>query len=100
MNKLQPNPMLTLVHADCARCGATSDTVRLDRELLPVADSVCWEIAELIRLDPREAYADDDYYEPLGPEVACFYCGSLTRSPVGRGKRVFCSTACWSDYAE
>jgi hypothetical protein len=92
------SPMLTLVHADCARCGSNQETVLRDRELL--ADTVCCEVAELIGLDPREPYPEDDYYEPLAPEVTCFYCGSPTRSPVGRGKRVFCSTACWGDYAE
>jgi hypothetical protein len=42
----QPNPMLTLVPTDCARCGATSETVLRDRELLPDADAVCCEIAD------------------------------------------------------
>jgi hypothetical protein len=92
------SPMLTLVNADCARCGSTRETVLRDRELL--ADTVCCDIADLIQLDPREAYPEDDYYKPLAPEVACFYCGALTRFPVGSGKRVFCSAACWGDYAE
>jgi hypothetical protein len=92
------SPMLTLVSAGCVQCGSTRETVRRDRELQ--ADAVCCEIAELIQLDPREPYAEDDYSEPLEPEVACYYCGNMTRSPLGSGKLVFCSKACWGDYAE
>jgi hypothetical protein len=94
------SPMLTLAYADCARCGSTRETVRRDRELQADAGAVCCDIAELIRLDPREPYAEDDYCEPLEPEVACFYCGSLTRYPFRSGKLAFCCKACWSDYAE
>src|SRR6266705_1419289 len=99
MTSGQPNPMLTLVRADCARCGATSETVQRDRELLPSANGVCCEIADLIQLDPREAFAEEDYSEPLEPEVECFYCGTPTRSPFRIGKRVFCCKGCGSDYA-
>ena len=94
------NAMLTLVHADCAECGSTRDTVLRDRELLADADVVCCDIAEFIKLDPREAYAEDEYSEPLEPEVACYYCGNLARPQFTFGKRAFCSKACWGDYAE
>ena len=93
-------PMLTLVSADRAQCGATRETVRRDRELRADAGAVCCEIAESIRLDPREPYAEDEYWETQEPEVACYYCGNMTRSPLGSGKLVFCSKACWGDYAE
>ena len=92
--------MLTLVHADCARCGSTRETVLRGRELQP--EAVCCDLEDLIRLDPREPYPEDDYAEPepVQPEVQCYYCGDMTRSPFGSGKRVFCSKACWSGYAE
>jgi len=71
-------------------------------ELRPAADVVCYDLEDLIRLDPREAYAEaeDDYSEPLEPEVECWYCGSATRSPFRIGKRAFCCKACGRDYAE
>jgi hypothetical protein len=100
------NPMLTTVRADCARCGATAETVRRDRELRPAANAasasnvVCCDLADLIRMDPREAYAQDDYREPLEPEVECFYCGARTRSPLRICNRAFCCKACGGDYAE
>ena len=94
------NAMLTVVAVPCLQCGSTAEVVKRDEEILGKANAVCCEIAELIRLDPREPYAEDEYSEPLQPEVACFYCGCLTCSAVGRGKRASCSTACWGDYAE
>jgi hypothetical protein len=51
-------------------------------------------------MDPREPYADDDYREPLEPEVECFYCGERTRSPFRIGKKAFCCKGCGCDYAE
>jgi Txe/YoeB family toxin of Txe-Axe toxin-antitoxin module len=92
--------MLTLVHADCARCGATSETVQRDRELRPAADVVCCELDDLIRMDSREPYAEDAYYEPLEPELECFYCGERTRSPFRICGRAFCCKGCASDYGE
>lgn len=94
------NPMLTLVSADCARCGATSETVKRDRELQPSAETVCCDIADLIRLDPREAYAENDDYGFPEPEFECWYCGDSTRSPFRLGNRTFCCKACGGDYAE
>ena len=94
------NAMLTLVAVPCLQCGSTAEVVKRDEEILGKSNAVCCDLAELIRLDPREPYAEDEYSELLGPEVACFYCGCLTRSPLGSGKRAFCSTACWGDYAE
>jgi hypothetical protein len=96
------NPMLTLVNADCAQCGSTAQTVQREREVLANADAVCCEIEDLIRLDPREPYWEDDYSEPepLDPEVACFYCGSGTRSPFRRGALAFCTKSCGDAYAE
>ena len=75
-----PNPMLTMVAVPCVRCGSTAETVLRDRELQP--DAVCCES------------------ENTKPAVPCYYCGTLTHSPFGRGKRLFCSLACWGDYAE
>ena len=73
--------LLTLVHADCARCGSTRDTVIRDRALLRHADAVCCE--------------------PIEPAaVPCFYCGTLAIPQVRIGTRAFCSRACWGDYAE
>jgi hypothetical protein len=71
-----------------------------DREMQP--EGVCCEIEDLIRIDPREPYWEGDYSEPepLGPEVECFYCGSLTRSPFRCGTRVFCTKTCGEAYAE
>jgi hypothetical protein len=100
MNSVVSNPMLTLVHADCVRCGATSETVQRDRELRPAADAVCCDLDDLISMDPREPYAQDAYDEPLEPEVECFYCAERTRSPFRIGKRDFCCKGCGSDYAE
>jgi hypothetical protein len=57
------------------------------------ADVVCSDLADLIRIDPREPFAQD-------PEFECWYCGSETRSPFRLGKRVFCCKACAGDYAE
>ena len=93
------NPMLlTLVYADCARCGSTSETVQRDRELS--ANAVCCEIAELMAMDSREPYGHEEYWELLEPEVECYYCGERTRSPFRIGTKVFCCKACGSDYAE
>ena len=92
------NSMLTLVYADCANCGSTSETVQRDRELS--ANAVCCETAELMGLDPREPYGEESLEELLEPEVDCWYCGSPTRSPFSTGKRAFCCMSCWSDYAE
>ena len=98
MSTAQVNPMLTLVGADCARCGSTSETVLQDREFLS-ANAVCCEIAELMGLDSREPFAD--YGDLLEPEVECWYCGSPTDSPfLTSGSRAFCCKSCWSDYAE
>jgi hypothetical protein len=96
------NPMLTLVSADCACCGSNRKTVQVERELLADSNAVCCEIEDLVRLDPREPYWEDDYSEPepLEPEVACFYCGGLTRSPFTCGGRAFCTEGCRRDYAE
>jgi hypothetical protein len=93
------NPMLTLVGADCTRCGASSETVQRDRELRPAADLACCDLADLVRLDPREPYGDEGYYDLL-ESVECFYCGELTRSPFRIGTRVFCCKGCGSDYGE
>jgi hypothetical protein len=100
MSSEQPNPMLTLVHTDCVNCGSNSEAVQRDRELLPSPNAVCCEVADLIRLDPREPFGEHDLQELLEPEVECWYCGSPTDSPFRIGKRVFCCKACWSDYAE
>jgi len=67
--------------------------------LLP-SDVLPGDIADLIQLDPREAFAEDDFSESFEPEVECFYCGSATRSPFRSGARTFCCKACWGDYAE
>jgi hypothetical protein len=92
------NPMLTLVNADCVRCGSTSETVQRDREVRPLADAVCCDLDDLMRLDPREPYAD--YGDLMEPEVECYLCSSRTRSPFRIGTRAFCSRACGRDYAE
>ncbi|MEO8593486.1 MAG: hypothetical protein ABI759_09195 [Candidatus Solibacter sp.] len=96
MSAAQADPMLPLVGADCVNCGSTAGTVQRDRELS--ANAVCCEIAELMALDPREPFAD--YGDLLEPEVPCWFCGSVTRSPFRTGERVFCCKACWGDYAE
>jgi hypothetical protein len=93
------NPMLTLVGVECTRCGSTSETVQRDRELLPAADIVCCDIADLVRLGPREPYGDERYYDLL-EAVECFYCGEPTRSPFRIGNRAFCCKGCGSDYGE
>jgi hypothetical protein len=68
--------------------------------LVPSAEVVSGVIADLIQLDPREAFDETDYSEPLEREVECWYCGSATRSPFRSGARVYCCKACARDYAE
>ncbi len=93
------NSMLTLVGADCLRCGSNAEAVQRDREVLNVSNAVCCEIGDLARSDPREPYAD--YGDLLEPEVACFVCSALTRSPLhSGGGQAFCGKGCWSEYAE
>jgi hypothetical protein len=82
--------------------GSNPRTVQQDRETLRNADAVCCDLEDLIRLDPREPYWEDDYSEPepIEPEVECFYCGSRTRSPFWYGARAFCTKSCGDAYAE
>ena len=95
---MSANPLLTLVSTDCARCGATQETVQRDREIRPAA--VCCELEDLIRMDPREPYGDDERLDVVLPEVECFYCGCFTHDPFRLGGHEFCSKGCGGDYAE